>query len=225
MTRRRRVGPSSDYTAREPSVIVESVERRTDVRGPVRDLVVAMPGGVDAKVLEAGRRGVFIALDDPDQYALGARLDVTIKDGGRKAKGVLVEQRPATTAQFSLAATYDGTAKRPVLLAAASAGNLDDLADEHPEKVVRRHFSALSPFSDYLAKELVASLGLKGDETITIKGLAGELKPRQRMEMEVTSADGSVRNVPVHCRIDTLEEVEYFRNGGILHYVLRQLAA
>jgi aconitate hydratase len=69
------------------------------------------------------------------------------------------------------------------------------------------------------------TLGLKGDETITIKGLAGELKPRQRMEMEVTSADGSVRNVPVHCRIDTLEEVEYFRNGGILHYVLRQLAA
>ncbi|MBA1155242.1 aconitate hydratase AcnA [Microvirga mediterraneensis] len=69
------------------------------------------------------------------------------------------------------------------------------------------------------------TLGLKGDETVTIKGLAGELKPRQRMEMEVTSSDGSVRKVPVHCRIDTLEEVEYFRNGGILHYVLRQLAA
>jgi aconitate hydratase len=69
------------------------------------------------------------------------------------------------------------------------------------------------------------TLGLKGDETVTIKGLAGELKPRQRMEMEVTSADGSVKTVPIHCRIDTLDEVEYFRNGGILHYVLRQLAA
>jgi aconitate hydratase len=69
------------------------------------------------------------------------------------------------------------------------------------------------------------TLGLKGDETITIKGLAGDLKPRMRMEMEVTSSDGSVKRVPVHCRIDTLEEVEYFRNGGILHYVLRQLAA
>jgi aconitate hydratase len=69
------------------------------------------------------------------------------------------------------------------------------------------------------------SLGLKGDETITIEGLAGELKPRQRMEMAVTSADGSTKRVPVHCRIDTLDEVEYFRNGGILHYVLRQLAA
>jgi aconitate hydratase len=69
------------------------------------------------------------------------------------------------------------------------------------------------------------TLGLKGDETVTIKGLAGDLKPRQRMEMEITSADGSVKRVPLVCRIDTLEEVEYFRNGGILHYVLRQLAA
>jgi aconitate hydratase len=70
-----------------------------------------------------------------------------------------------------------------------------------------------------------ASLGLKGDETITIKGLAGDLKPRHITEMEITSADGSVKRVPLLCRIDTLEEVEYFRNGGILHYVLRQLAA
>jgi aconitate hydratase len=70
-----------------------------------------------------------------------------------------------------------------------------------------------------------ASLGLKGDETVTIRGLAGDLKPRQRMEAEITSSDGSVKRVPVVCRIDTLDELEYFRNGGILHYVLRQLAA
>ena len=70
-----------------------------------------------------------------------------------------------------------------------------------------------------------ASLGLKGDEKVTIKGLAGDLKPRQRMEAEITSADGSVKKVPLVCRIDTLDELEYFRNGGILQYVLRQLAA
>ncbi|MGO4572080.1 aconitate hydratase AcnA [Microvirga sp. 2TAF3] len=69
------------------------------------------------------------------------------------------------------------------------------------------------------------SLGLKGDETVTIHGLAGDLKPRQRMEAEIKSADGSVKKVPLVCRIDTLDELEYFRNGGILHYVLRQLAA
>jgi aconitate hydratase len=70
-----------------------------------------------------------------------------------------------------------------------------------------------------------ASLGLKGDETVTLRGLAGDLKPRQRMEAEITSRDGSVKRVPLVCRIDTLDELEYFRNGGILHYVLRQLAA
>jgi aconitate hydratase A / 2-methylisocitrate dehydratase len=69
------------------------------------------------------------------------------------------------------------------------------------------------------------SLGLKGDETLTIQGLSGDLRPRQRLEVEITSADGAVRRVPVICRIDTLDELEYFRNGGILHYVLRQLAA
>ena len=69
------------------------------------------------------------------------------------------------------------------------------------------------------------SLGLKGDETVTIRGLAGDLRPRQKLVAEITSADGTVQEVPVVCRIDTLDELEYFRNGGILHYVLRQLAA
>jgi aconitate hydratase len=69
-----------------------------------------------------------------------------------------------------------------------------------------------------------ASLGLKGDETVTIQGLAGDLKPRQRLEAEITSPDGSVKRVPLICRIDTLDELDYFKNGGILQYVLRQLA-
>jgi aconitate hydratase len=69
------------------------------------------------------------------------------------------------------------------------------------------------------------SLDLKGDEQVTIKGLASGLKPRQTLSAEIVSADGASRSVPLFCRIDTLDELEYFRNGGILHYVLRQLAA
>ena len=68
-------------------------------------------------------------------------------------------------------------------------------------------------------------LGLKGDETVTIRGLASGLEPRQRLEVEITSADGRRELVPLISRIDTLDELEYFNNGGILHYVLRQLAA
>ncbi|MFA5899917.1 MAG: aconitate hydratase AcnA, partial [Hyphomicrobium sp.] len=68
------------------------------------------------------------------------------------------------------------------------------------------------------------TLGLKGDEVVNIPGLT-TIQPRQMMTAEITSADGSVKNVPILCRIDTLDELEYFRNGGILHYVLRNLAA
>jgi len=69
-----------------------------------------------------------------------------------------------------------------------------------------------------------ASLDLKGDELVTIKGLAN-VKPRQMMEAEITYADGTMKKVPILCRIDTLDEIDYFRNAGILHYVLRGLAA
>jgi aconitate hydratase len=69
------------------------------------------------------------------------------------------------------------------------------------------------------------TLGLKGDEIVTIHGLGETLKPRQTLHAEIASADGAKRSVPLTCRIDTLDELEYFRNGGILPYVLRQLAA
>ncbi|MEQ9177298.1 MAG: aconitase family protein, partial [Nitratireductor sp.] len=69
-----------------------------------------------------------------------------------------------------------------------------------------------------------ASLGLKGDETVTIEGLE-TIKPRQKVTAKVSYADGSQKDVPILCRIDTLDELDYFKNGGILQYVLRDLAA
>jgi aconitate hydratase len=69
------------------------------------------------------------------------------------------------------------------------------------------------------------TLELKGDETVTIHGLAEGLQPRQTLTAQITAADGKVTEIPLICRIDTLDELEYFNHGGILHYVLRQLAA
>ena len=69
-----------------------------------------------------------------------------------------------------------------------------------------------------------ASLGLKGDETVTIEGL-DTIRPRQKMVAKITYADGTTKDVTVHCRIDTLDELDYFKNGGILQYVLRDLVA
>jgi len=68
------------------------------------------------------------------------------------------------------------------------------------------------------------SLGLKGDEQVTIRGLHGELKPHQRLIAEIVSGNGTLKRVPLICRIDTLDELDYFKNGGILQYVLRHLA-
>jgi aconitate hydratase len=69
------------------------------------------------------------------------------------------------------------------------------------------------------------TLHLKGTETFDIKGLGDGIQPGMTVTMVVHRADGSSTEVPLLCRIDTLDEVEYFRNGGILHYVLRQLLA
>ncbi|MPT48612.1 MAG: aconitate hydratase AcnA [Sphingobium sp.] len=68
------------------------------------------------------------------------------------------------------------------------------------------------------------TLGLTGDDSFTILGVAG-LKPQQDVEVKVTRKDGSSFSFTALCRIDTANEVEYFNNGGILHYVLRKLAA
>jgi aconitate hydratase len=68
------------------------------------------------------------------------------------------------------------------------------------------------------------SLNLTGRETLDILGLTGvELTPRMNLTLVITREDGSKEKIDVLCRIDTLNEVEYFKSGGILHYVLRQL--
>jgi aconitate hydratase len=67
------------------------------------------------------------------------------------------------------------------------------------------------------------ALELDGTEQYTIQ-LSDDLKPGQAVEVTAVKADGSEVNFTTKCRIDTPVEVEYYRNGGILHYVLRQLA-
>ncbi|MBV9015687.1 MAG: aconitate hydratase AcnA [Alphaproteobacteria bacterium] len=67
------------------------------------------------------------------------------------------------------------------------------------------------------------TLKLNGDEVLDITGVADGLRPRKELTLRIRDADGSVREVPVICRIDTLDELEYFRHGGILQYVLRSL--
>jgi aconitate hydratase A / 2-methylisocitrate dehydratase len=69
------------------------------------------------------------------------------------------------------------------------------------------------------------TLGLKGNEQVTLRGLHNDLKPHQRLIAEIIASDGGLKRVPLICRIDTVDELDYYRNGGILQYVLRRLAA
>ena len=68
------------------------------------------------------------------------------------------------------------------------------------------------------------TLGLKGDEVIAISGLAGDLKPLSLVPCTITYGDGTVKTIELKCRVDTAIEVEYLEHGGVLHYVLRNLA-
>jgi aconitate hydratase len=68
------------------------------------------------------------------------------------------------------------------------------------------------------------ALGLRGDELINISGISKGLKPNAALRVEIAAADGSLRHTDVVCRIDTVDELDYFCAGGILPYVLRNLA-
>jgi aconitate hydratase len=68
------------------------------------------------------------------------------------------------------------------------------------------------------------TLGLDGTETIDIAGVE-TIEPRAKVSVRITRANGDVLNVETLCRIDTANELDYYKNGGILHYVLRSLVA
>jgi aconitate hydratase len=77
---------------------------------------------------------------------------------------------------------------------------------------------------EFDAGEDAATLGLTGHETIDIGGVAHDLAPRKRLTVHATGADGAKKSFTVTCRIDTPNEVDYYQHGGILQFVLRQLA-
>ena len=69
------------------------------------------------------------------------------------------------------------------------------------------------------------SLNLSGEESYDITGMAAGLSPRMTVTLSIHRANGQVDQIPLLCRIDTLDEVEYFRHGGILPFMVRQLMA
>ena len=77
----------------------------------------------------------------------------------------------------------------------------------------------------FKSDESVQTLGIKGDEEFDILGIEGEIKPQQDVTLVINRKDGSKQEIKVLLRIDTPIEVDYYRHGGILPYVLRELMA
>jgi aconitate hydratase len=77
----------------------------------------------------------------------------------------------------------------------------------------------------FLADDSVDTLGITGNETFDLEGLEGEIRPQMQAVLVIKRADGTVKKTSVLLRIDTPIEVDYYKHGGILPFVLRQLLA
>ncbi len=121
--------------------------------------------------------------------------------------------------EYGTGSSRDWAAKGTVLLG-VRAVIVDSFERIHRSNLVGMGVLPLN----FMPGENAESLGLDGTETFTISGVMG-IEPRQDVEVKVTKADGSTTSFTARCRIDTYNELEYFRAGGILHYVLRRLAA
>jgi len=94
------------------------------------------------------------------------------------------------------------------------------------ERIHRSNLVGMSVLPcQFKGNDSVQSLGIKGDEEFDILGIEGEIKPQQDVMLVIKRKDGSKQEIKVLLRIDTPIEVDYYRHGGILPYVLRELMA
>ena len=120
--------------------------------------------------------------------------------------------------EYGTGSSRDWAAKGPRLLGVAAV-IVESFERIHRSNLVGMGILPLQ-FQDGTTRE---SLGLDGTELFDITGPAAGLTPRMDVTCRITSADGASREIALTCRMDTLDEVEYYRHGGILHYVLRNM--
>ncbi|MDQ7080299.1 MAG: aconitate hydratase AcnA [Paracoccaceae bacterium] len=121
--------------------------------------------------------------------------------------------------QYGAGSSRDWAAKGTALLGVKA------VIAESFERIHRSNLVGMGviPF-EFMGGDNRKSLGLKGDETFAITGLSGDLSPQAELPCTITYSDGTQKTITLKCRIDTEVEIDYVRNGGVLHYVLRNLA-
>ncbi len=121
--------------------------------------------------------------------------------------------------QYGAGSSRDWAAKGTALLGVKA------VISESFERIHRSNLVGMGviPF-EFTGGDSRKSLGLTGDETVSISGL-DTIQPLQEVPCAITMADGSTKDIMLKCRIDTAIEIEYIEHGGVLHYVLRNLAS
>ena len=121
--------------------------------------------------------------------------------------------------QYGTGSSRDWAAKGTALL------GIKAVIAESFERIHRSNLVGMGvlPF-EFTGGDTRTSLGLTGEETVTILGLE-DVQPRQIVKATIGYPDGTSKEIDLLCRIDTEVEIEYVENGGVLHYVLRNLAA
>lgn len=120
--------------------------------------------------------------------------------------------------QYGAGSSRDWAAKGTALLGVKA------VVAESFERIHRSNLVGMGviPF-EFTGGDTRKSLGLTGEETVSIAGL-DTIEPLQEVPCTITMADGSIKEIALKCRIDTAIEIEYIEHGGVLHYVLRNLA-
>src|SRR5207237_705075 len=122
--------------------------------------------------------------------------------------------------EYGSGSSRDWAAKGPALLGVRAV-----IAESY-ERIHRSNLVGMGILPlQFKTGENRQTLGLTGEELYTIGGIAKLLKPKSEIKIEVRDSAGKTRTFAVILRIDTPEEIEYYRNGGILPYVLRQLVS
>ncbi|MCX8073534.1 MAG: acetate--CoA ligase family protein [Candidatus Binatia bacterium] len=136
------------------------------------------PVVLKAQVLTGGRMkagGVLFA-ETPSEAAHAAEKILGLVIKGHTPRGVLVEGRAPVEQEYYLGVTWDGFARLPVMIFSDMGGiDVEEVAEKHPEHIAKRHFSTIHPFSDYMAKELIASLGVSGTPLLRLTHIAAQL--------------------------------------------------
>jgi len=127
---------------------------------------IAGPTVLKSQVLSGGRMkagGVLFA-NTPEEAAAAAEEILKLEINGHKPRGVLVESRQPVAQEYYLGITWDGIAKKPVMILSDMGGiDVEEVAETHPEHIAKKHFSTLMPFSEFRAKELASQLATGAD--------------------------------------------------------------